>query len=67
MTSNYIGYTIAPRINAAGRIASASIAVDMFLSEDKTQTASLARKLCDINRDRQAEENKIAESASEKI
>ena len=47
--------------------ASASIAVDMFLSEDKTQTASLARKLCDINRDRQAEENKIAESASEKI
>ena len=67
ITTNFIGYTIAPRINAAGRIASASIAVDMFLAESSAEASRLARELCEINLERQNEENIIVNSAYEKI
>ncbi len=67
ITSGVIGFTVAPRINAAGRIKNASVAVEMFLSKDREETARYAAMLCEINRERQAEENRIAESAYEKI
>lgn len=67
ITSNYIGYGIAPRINAAGRISNASTAVKLLLAENKAQADDLAAELCDINRRRQIEENRIAEQAYKKI
>ena len=67
ITSGYIGYTIAPRINAAGRIKTASIAVDLFLCEDKARALSIAEELCRTNKERQAEENKIMREAYQKI
>ncbi len=67
ITSGFIGYTIAPRINAAGRITNASIAVELFLTNDPDKAEELSLQLCEINRFRQAEENKIAEQAYEKI
>ncbi len=63
ITSGFIGFSIAPRINAAGRIANASRAVELFLTEDAEEARILAQELCDINRQRQLEENKIAEEA----
>ena len=67
ITSGFVGYTIAPRINAAGRIANASIAVELFLTRDPQKADELSNQLCEINRFRQSEENKIAEQAYEKI
>lgn len=67
ITSGVIGYTIAPRINAAGRIKNASIAVELFLSESREQAARYAAELCEINRERQAQENEIIEAAYQKI
>ncbi len=67
ITSGYIGYTIAPRVNAAGRIRSASIAVELFLCEDPVRARALAEELCEINKERQIEENKIIEQAFDKI
>ena len=67
ITSGFIGYTIAPRINAAGRISNASIAVELFLTKDADKAEELSNQLCEINRFRQSEENKIAEQAYEKI
>ena len=67
ITSGYVGFTLAPRINAAGRIGSASTAVELFLSEDPEKTAKIAAELCDINKQRQNEENKIIEAAYEQI
>ena len=67
ITTSYIGYTIAPRINAAGRISDASIAVKLFLAEDCETAAPIAKKLCDINRERQNEENKIVDQAYARI
>ena len=60
VTSSFVGYTLAPRINAAGRISSASLAVELFLTSSRDKADSLAARLCDINRERQSEENRIA-------
>ncbi len=67
ITASFIGYTIAPRINAAGRIRDASLAVELFLADDCETAAPIAKQLCDINRERQAEENKIIEQAYAQI
>lgn len=63
LSSGFVGFTLAPRINAAGRISSASIAVDLFLAKDENKANDYALQLCEINRERQATENKIAEEA----
>lgn len=67
ITSGYIGYTIAPRINAAGRIRSAEIAVELFLSTDINEAKRIAEELCLANKERQNEENTIMKEAYEKI
>ena len=67
ITSGYIGYTLAPRINAAGRIRTASIAVELFLSKDYEETRRIAESLCDANKERQNEENSIMKEAYAKI
>ena len=67
ITASFIGYTIAPRINAAGRIRDASIAVELFLAEDCETAAPIAKQLCDINHERQDNENQIIEQAYAKI
>lgn len=67
ITSTYIGFTIAPRINAAGRISSATKAVELLLAADKETADVLAHELCEINYQRQIEENRIAEEAYQKI
>ena len=63
ITSGYIGFTLAPRINAAGRIRSASLAVELFLSEDYTKAYAIAEELCEANKERQNEENRITQEA----
>jgi single-stranded-DNA-specific exonuclease len=67
ISSGYIGYTLAPRINAAGRIKSAEIAVELFLAEDVVKAAAIAEELCLANKERQNEENKIMKEAYDKI
>ncbi len=67
ITSSSVGFTIAPRINAAGRIASAEFAVELFLTEDPCRAEELAAELCEINRRRQMQESSIAEEADAKI
>ena len=67
ITAGLIGFTIAPRLNAAGRIRNAALAVDLFLSTDCETARPIAKELCDINKERQNEENKIVDEAREQI
>ena len=67
MTASSIGYVLAPRINAAGRIRSASEAVELFLAENYEDARAIAANLCKINRERQEEENRTTEEALAKI
>lgn len=63
ITSSFVGFGIAPRINAAGRISDAAIAVKLLLAPKGEQADAYAEELCAINRRRQIEENRIAEEA----
>ena len=67
VSSSYIGFTLAPRINAAGRIRSATRAVELFLTDNYEEAYMIAQELCEANRDRQSEENQIIRDAFEKI
>ena len=67
ITSGFIGFGIAPRINAAGRISSATKAVELLLEQDPDIARERAEELCKINTQRQIEENRIAEQAYKTI
>ena len=67
VTSGYVGYTLAPRINAAGRIKTASLAVELFLADSEEKARNIAEELCAANKERQAEENSIMQDAYKKI
>ena len=63
ITARDIGFMIAPRINAAGRLESATLALELLLSDDIDQAAEMAQHLDDLNRQRQALTREIQENA----
>lgn len=65
ITASYISFTIAPKVNAAGRLGDAMEGVRLFLSDSKAEATRLASALCALNTQRQAEENRIALEAIE--
>ena len=67
ITSSFIGFGLAPRINAAGRMSEASRAVELLLAQTPDLARELAQELCEINRQRQIEENRIAEQVYHRI
>lgn len=58
-----VSHRIGPRINASGRLADASIPVEMFLCDDELRCRKLASELSEMNRDRQKIEHGIFEEA----
>jgi single-stranded-DNA-specific exonuclease len=63
MTSYHIGFRIAPRINAAGRMDVARHVVELFEAEDFSQARKLAAVLDSRNRERQQVQQQITELA----
>lgn len=63
LNASSIGFMLAPRINAAGRMGQIDIAIDLFLTHDEAQAAKDAKGLCDLNRQRQAVESEIYKQA----
>lgn len=61
-TAGQIAFRVAPRINAAGRMASASDVIEMFLTDDHERARTLAGQLHDLNKDRQQTEFEIAQT-----
>ncbi|MBA4138818.1 MAG: single-stranded-DNA-specific exonuclease RecJ [Opitutus sp.] len=58
-----ISFRLGPRINASGRLADASLSVDLLLSEDRAFCQQAAQQLDDLNRERQDIERLITEQA----
>jgi single-stranded-DNA-specific exonuclease len=59
----HIGFRVGPRLNAAGRLADAMVALELLLTEDAAQAAGLAKLLNDHNAERQQVEERITQEA----
>lgn len=64
-SAHQIAFRVAPRINAAGRMATARDVIDLFLTADEKQARELAGKLDALNRERQETEAAIIEQILE--
>jgi len=62
-----IGFRLAPRLNAAGRLGRPEAALELLLSEAREPAGRLAEQLEELNRDRQAVEERILREAVEEI
>ncbi len=67
MHASSVVYTLAPRINAAGRMGSAEPALQLLLCDDAAEADALAQRIDACNRERQAVEAKVCAEAIEKI
>jgi len=61
-TARQVAFQIAPRLNAAGRMDTATAVVEMFLTNDAERARSFARDLQEQNTDRQQTEAEIREA-----
>ena len=66
-TSGEVGFRIAPRINAAGRMDIARDVIELFSVKDPARARELAAKLDQLNTDRQEEERRILRSVEERF
>ena len=67
VTAVTIGYTLSPRLNAAGRMGCAQVAARLLLTEDPDEGEVLAAELCALNRQRQEIEGAIYEDCVARI
>jgi single-stranded-DNA-specific exonuclease len=63
LTAADIGFAIAPRLNAAGRLEDMSIGIECLLSDDATQAGELARILHGINAERRGVQQQMTDEA----
>ena len=67
LDSFHVGFLLAPRLNACGRMGHARLAVEMLTSDDPKKTIEIATFLEQQNRARQAIEKKIVEQAIQQV
>lgn len=67
INAGHIGYVLAPRINAAGRMGNPSIGVKLFLTNNPIQAMDLAKELEKENQERQMTENEVLQEAQAQI
>lgn len=60
-----LGFALGPRMNAAGRLETAQIALDMLTTKDPMIALEKARQLDEMNRARRAEQDQIFKEAIE--
>jgi single-stranded-DNA-specific exonuclease len=62
-----IGFRLAPRINAAGRLGHPDLALELLLGEDEDEALQQVRKLEELNRERQVVEDGILRDAVQQV
>ena len=67
LQSEDIGFGLAPRINAAGRLGQARLAVELLTTSDTERAAALAAYLDELNKNRQTVERRMLKQAKELV
>ncbi len=61
--AGHLGFMLGPRLNAVGRIGDANDGVALLLSDDPVEAAAMAERLNELNRERQAIDQRILDEA----
>lgn len=67
LTSEDIAFSIAPRINAAGRLGQARLAVELLTTDNPERAVSLAAYVDELNKNRKTVERRILKEAKEQV
>ena len=67
VTADSLPFSIIPRLNAAGRMGTTDVAIDLLMTNDPAQAPVLAGQLEDINRKRREIESALTEEALAKV
>ena len=67
LTTGHIGFVLAPRLNAAGRVGEARVGVELLATEDPSEARALAEKLEEWNRQRRELEAEAFKEAERQI
>ena len=67
LTAGRLGFILAPRLNAAGRLGHAIRGVELLLTEDEHQTNAIARELEELNYKRQEIDRWTLDQARERV
>ena len=67
LSSGEVGFRIAPRINAAGRMDIAKDVIELFSVKDATRAREIANRLDKLNSDRQEEERRIVDAIEKRL
>ncbi len=67
VTSGSIGFALAPRLNAAGRMAHPQLAFDLLTTRDHAQAQALAAQLQQLNQQRQGETKRLLAAAHQQV
>jgi single-stranded-DNA-specific exonuclease len=67
LRAGHVGYILAPRLNAAGRIGDAQDGLRLLLTDDRDEAARLARELETLNARRQEMDQRILEDAKRRL
>ena len=67
ISSVSVGYTLAPRINASGRMGRAEAALELLMTGDPERAEELAQELCALNRERQTVEGEIFQQCVQRL
>ncbi len=62
-----VGFRLAPRLNAAGRLGHPAVALELLLTDDAERASELASRLEELNRERQIVEERMLREALGKI
>lgn len=64
LTASDIGYALAPRLNAAGRLEDMALGIECLLTEDAGQAREIAHSLNEINAERRAVQQQMTDEAA---
>lgn len=67
LTAENIAFALGPRLNAAGRLGQARLAVELLTTDNRTRAAQLADYVDQLNKNRQTVERKIFKQAREQV
>lgn len=67
LNAGHVGFVLAPRLNAAGRMASAMCGTELLITTDRDRAHELAVQLDEENQERQSVEREILAAAEEQL